>query len=107
MGGGCHPEWSSAHRQVVHGGAHSPGSPGCRSTRPLPRIPHLLLYPPSEARGDDSGGVTHGESAEGRQGEAPGLGRAQEKSGGALGQVVFPVAHQVVQAWPCGPQGSR
>lgn len=35
-GGGCHPASGFAHRQVVHGGAHSPGTPGCRSIHPLP-----------------------------------------------------------------------
>lgn len=103
-GGGCHPAWGSAHRQVVHGGAHSPGTPGCRSSHPLPwsRL-HLCL--PSDPGDDDPGGVCHGGPMGAQPGEGPGLGVAQEKSGGGLG--FGPVAPQVVWAWPYGLQGSR
>lgn len=106
-GGGCHPAWGSAHRQAVHGGAHSPGSPGCKSSHPLPwsRLLHLCL--PSEVGGDDPGGVGHGGPVVGQQGEGPGLGEAQEKNGGGQGQGVGPVAPRVAWAWPYGPQGSR
>lgn len=106
-GGGCRLAWGSAHRQVVHGGARSPGSPGCRSSHPLPWSHLLLLCLPSEAGDDDPGEVCHGGPVGGQQGEGPGLGEAQEKSGGGLGLGLGPVGQQVVWAWPCGPQGSR
>lgn len=111
-GGGCHPAWGSAHRQVVHGGVHSPGSPGCRSSHPLPwsrrRHHHLLhLCLPSEAGDDGPGGVRHGGPVGGQRGEGPGLGEAREKSDEGLGLGVGPVAPRVVWAWLYGPQGSR
>lgn len=34
--GGCHPALGPAHRQVVHGGAQNPGTPGYRSIHPPP-----------------------------------------------------------------------
>lgn len=106
-GGDFRPAWGSAHRQVVHGGAHSPGSPGCRSSHPLPWSRLLRLCLPSEARDDAPGGARHGGPVGGQRGEGPGLGEAQEKSGGGPGLGVGPVAPQAVWAWPCGPQGSR
>lgn len=106
-GGGCHPAWGSAHTQVVHGEAHSPGSPGCRSSHPLPwsRLLHLCL--PSEVGDDDPGVMCHDGPVGGQRGEGPGPGEAQEKSGGGLGLGVGPVVPQVVWAWPYGPQGNK
>lgn len=106
-GGGCHPARGSAHRQVVHGGARSPGSPDRRSSHPLlwSRLLHLSL--PSEPGGGDLGGMRHGEPSGGRQEEDPVPGEAQEKSGGGPGPGVAPAPPQAVRAWPCGPRGSR
>lgn len=103
---GCHPAWGSAHRQVVHGGAHSPGSPGCRSTHPPPWNHLLHLCLPNEAEDDDPGGVCHGGLVEGQWAERPEFVEAQEKSDEGLGLGVCPVVPQVVWAWPYGPQGS-
>lgn len=97
-GGGFHPAWSSAHRQVVHGGAHSPGSPGCRNSYPLPQSHLLHLCLPSEVGDDDPGGMCHDGLVGVQRGEGPGLGEAQEKSDGGLGLVVGPVAPPVVWA---------
>lgn len=105
-GGGCHPAWGLAHRQEVHGGAHSPGSPGCRSSRPPPWNPLLHLCPPSEAGDDDPGGVHHGGPMGGQRGEDPGLGEVLEKSGEGPGLGVCPAVPQEGWAWPYGLQGS-
>lgn len=106
-GGGCHPAWDSARKQEVRGGAHSPGTPGCRSSRLLPPGRPLHLCLPSGAVGGDPGGGVHGGGGGGQPGEAPGLGEVQVKSGGELGLGLGPVAPRVVWAWPCGPPGSR
>lgn len=108
---GC-PVWGSAHRQVVHGGAHNPGSPG-RSSRPLPRTRLLHLCLPNEAGDDDPDGQCHGGPVGRLRGVGPGLGEAQEKSGEGPqpgpgpGLGVCPGAPQVARAWPYGPQGSK
>lgn len=49
-----------ARRQGVHGVDHSPGTPDCRSSHPLPWNRLLHLSHPSEVGGGDSGGVCHG-----------------------------------------------
>lgn len=103
---GCYPAWDSAHRQVVHGGAHILGSPGCRSSHPPPWNYLLHLCLPNEVWDDDPGGVCHGGPVEGRQAELPGLGEAQEKSDEGLGLGVYPGGPQVVWAWPYGLQGN-
>lgn len=78
-GAGCPPARGLAHRQVVHDGARSPGSPGCRNIHPLLWSPLLHLCLPSAVGADDV--VCHGGPAEGQQGEDPGLGKVLEKSG--------------------------
>ena len=103
-GGGCCPAWGLAHTQVVHGAAHSPGIPGCRSSHPLPWNHLLRLCLPSEVGDDDPGEMCHGGSLGGQQGEDPGLGEVLEKSVEGLG--IFPVVPQEVWAWLYEPQGS-
>ena len=89
---------------MVHGGARSSGTPGCRSSHPL-QWGHLCL--PSAAGHDDHDVVCRGGTPGGQRGEDPGSEEAQEKSGVGLGLGVGPVAPQVVSAWPYGLQGSR
>lgn len=103
-GAGCHPAWGSARKQGVHGGGHSPG---CRSSRPLPWSPLLHPCPPSEAGGDDPGGICHGGLEGGQRGGGPGLEEAREKSAEGQERGGGPGAPQVLRAWPYGPQGSR
>lgn len=103
---GCHPAWDSAHRQVVHGGAHSLGSPGYRSSHhpPWNHLLHLCL--PTEARDDDPGGLCHDGPVEGRQAEHPEPGEAQGKNDEGRGLGVYPGGPQVVSALPYGLQGN-
>lgn len=102
---GFHSVWGSARRQVVHGGAHSPGSPGGRSYHRLPRSHPLHMYLPNGMEDDDQGERCHGGSAGGQDGEYLGLGEALEKSG-KVQEVCFAVP-LVVWAWSYGPPGSK
>lgn len=95
VGEGCHLVWGFAHRQVVHGGGHSPGTPGCRSSHPFPLNCLLHLCLPSGVE-DGPVGVVHDGLVVGQQREDPDFVEAQEKSG--VGLVLDPVAPQVVWA---------
>lgn len=59
VGGGSHPAWGSARRQEVRDGVRSPGSPGCRSSRPPPWSHLLHPCPPSEGEDGDLDEVRH------------------------------------------------
>lgn len=92
---------------MVHGEAQSPGTPGCRSSHPLPWNHLLHLCLPSEVGHGDLGGVCHDGPLGGQGGEDPGLVEAQGKNDVELGLGVCSAAPQVVWAWPYGLQGSR
>lgn len=91
--------------RVVHGEAQSPGTPGCRSTPPLPWS-HLHLCLASEVGGDEYDEACHGGPLEDQRGEDLGPVEAREKNALGRGLVVGSVVRGAL-AWPYGRQGSR